>query len=41
MISVMLDHEGYLVLFERFLDDEQMVLRPGRRIFTTLGLFGL
>ena len=34
---VMLDHEGYLVLFERFLDDEQMVLRPGRRIFTTLG----
>jgi hypothetical protein len=30
---VMLDHEGYLALFERKREDGELVLQPGRRIF--------
>lgn len=30
---VMLDHEGYLALFERFKKDGQLYLHPGKRIF--------
>ncbi|MEO6811927.1 MAG: VCBS repeat-containing protein [Isosphaeraceae bacterium] len=30
---VMLDHEGYLALFERFKSDDGLRLRPGKRIF--------
>ena len=30
---VMLDHEGYLSFFERFEQDGERLLRPGRRIF--------
>ncbi|MGV8096256.1 MAG: FG-GAP repeat domain-containing protein [Mangrovibacterium sp.] len=33
MDLVMLDHEGYLVLYERFKKDGQLCLRPGKRIF--------
>ena len=34
---VMLDHEGYLVLFERAGDGDQLVLMPPQRIFMTEG----
>jgi hypothetical protein len=34
---VMLDHEGYLAFFERFRDDEQLLLKPGRRVFQLEG----
>ncbi len=30
---VMLDHEGYLALFERFRQDGRLGLKPGRRVF--------
>lgn len=30
---VMLDHEGYLSFFERFRENGELLLRPGRRIF--------
>lgn len=33
MDLVMLDHEGYLVFFERFKDNDGLKLRPGQRIF--------
>lgn len=33
MDLVMLDHEGYLVYFERFEDKESFKLKPGQRIF--------
>jgi len=34
---VMLDHEGYLALFERYRDDAGLRLRPGRRNFRVEG----
>jgi hypothetical protein len=34
---VMLDHEGYLALFERYRDGESLALRPGRRAFRIEG----
>jgi hypothetical protein len=34
---VMLDHEGFLVLFERKREGDALVLQPGRRIFKTEG----
>lgn len=33
MDLVMLDHEGYLCLFERFKKDNELLLHPGRRMF--------
>jgi hypothetical protein len=30
---VMLDHEGYLAYFERFMDNKTLKLKPGKRIF--------
>jgi VCBS repeat protein len=30
---IMLDHEGYLALFERKSEDSELVLQPGRRVF--------
>lgn len=34
MDLVMLDHEGYLAYFERFRKEGQLLLHPGKRIFT-------
>ena len=34
---VMLDHEGYLVLFERFEENGELKLHPGKRIFYSTG----
>ncbi|WP_428308080.1 FG-GAP repeat domain-containing protein [Lacipirellula sp.] len=34
---VMLDHEGYLALFERFRDGDRLRLKPGRRAFRIEG----
>jgi hypothetical protein len=31
---VMLDHEGFLAFFERFTDEKELKLLPGKRIFT-------
>lgn len=33
MDLVMLDHEGYLSFFERFRKDDDLFLKPGRRVF--------
>ena len=33
MDLIMLDHEGYLSYFEREMKDDQLVLRPGQRVF--------
>jgi hypothetical protein len=33
MDLVMLDHEGYLVYFKRFIKDKELWLKPGKRIF--------
>ena len=35
MDLIMLDHEGYLAFFERYLDNNSLKLKPGRRIFKT------
>ncbi|MEO9894234.1 hypothetical protein [Aurantibacter sp.] len=35
MDLVMLDQEGYLSFYERFKDGEDLILRPGQRIFKT------
>ncbi|MGQ8337812.1 FG-GAP repeat domain-containing protein [Sunxiuqinia sp. A32] len=34
---VMLDHEGYLAFFERFEEDGQLYVHPGKRIFKEVG----
>ena len=34
---VMLDHEGYLAIYERFRDGDQLRLKPGRRAFRIEG----
>ncbi len=37
MDLVMLDHEGYLSFFERFKDGDELYLKPGKRIFKSVG----